>query len=97
VVLGTGGLGIIAMGATTSGIELRSDPDWEETAVEFQVDCQRRENRVQVAIRRAIIPLSELQSRSLVADLYRRRETVTWLTSEQYEVITSLSEVLAAT
>jgi len=93
-VLGTRGIGLVAVGQTTTGVESRSDPDWRQVALEFQEECCTPANRVCVSVRRVSVPLAGLKARAEVADLYRRRETATWLSATEHQV---LRELIAAT
>ena len=90
IVLGTRGLGVVAWGETLTGIEFRSDPDWQDVAPDFQSECRRSENRVCVNIRRTRISLEDLRNEPSVATLHTRRETATWLDSGQYETLRSM-------
>jgi len=85
IVLGTNNLGVVACGMTSSSVECRPDPDWEESPLEFQLEGQNSINRVCVKIKRVNVPLSVIRARPCIANLYRTRETTTWLTEEQYQ------------
>lgn len=92
VVLGTSGLGVVARGETTTGVEFRPDPDWRDVAPKFQHEYKQPENRICVSIRRASVPLEALQIQSSVSMLHNRRQTASWLHSEQYNALKSLME-----
>jgi len=92
IVLGTGGLGVVASGKTSSNIEFRSDPDWQDASQEYQEECKQTENRVCVKIRRVSVALTELKKQPNIAKLDRRRKTTTWIASEQYQAIKELIE-----
>lgn len=92
VVLGTDNLGVIACGETSSCVERRPDPDWEESPLEYQPEGEKAKNRVCVKIRRVKVPLIAIKERPSIANLYRTvRETTTWLTEEQYQEFFNLS------
>jgi hypothetical protein len=85
VVLGTDGLGVVAWGKTSTYVEFRPDPDWQQSPPEHQPDLQAPENRVCVKIKRVQIPFHLVQATSSIANLHRTaRETTTWLTEEQF-------------
>lgn len=91
VVLGTDNLGVVAYGETSSCLEWRPDPDWEESPLEFQSGSKKNMNRVCVKIRRVKVPLSAIQEQPSIANLYRTaRETTTWLSEEQFQEFSNL-------
>ena len=91
VVLGTGGLGVVAWGETSTSVEFRPDPDWQESPPEHQVENMEPANRVCVKIRRVGIPLSAVQTMRSIANLSKTaRETATWLTQGQYQEFAGL-------
>jgi len=91
VVLGTNGLGVVALGETSSKVCCIPDPDWPEVSDDFKEECRAAMNRVQVMLRRASIALSELHARPMVANLYLRREKATWITAAQYDILNQLT------
>ena len=91
VVLGTDNLGVVAFGETSSCVEWRPDPDWEESPLEYQPEGIKAKNRVCVKVRRVSVPLSAIQEQPRIANLYRTvRETTTWLTEEQFHEFSNL-------
>lgn len=90
IVLGTDGLGVVACGRTSSGVEVRADPGWQEVSAEDQSDCLTPQNRVCVKLRRVHVSLAELKSQPMTADLHHRRETATWLSADQYQIVSRL-------
>jgi hypothetical protein len=90
VVLGTHELGILAKGETGTGIEFRSDPDWDQASQGWQEEYKRPCNRVCVKVKGVKVPLAELNKYPTLEGLHKRRETTTWLNSEQYYEIISL-------
>jgi hypothetical protein len=97
IVLGTGGIGVVACGKTSTGVEVRADPDWREAGTEEdQADCRTPKNRVCVKIRRVYVSLAELKSQPFTADLHHRRQTATWLNVDQYQVLSRLINAAGA-
>lgn len=93
VVLGTNNLGVVAVGMTSSNVEFCSDPDWEESPPEHQLEGKESKNRVCVKIKRVDVTLRAVQDCPSIAILYRTaRETTTWLTEEQYQDFFDLIE-----
>lgn len=91
VVLGTRNLGVIACGETSSSVEWRSDPDWKESPLEYQVEGKKAKNRVCVNIKRIQVELHKVKAQPRISNLYRSaRETTTWLTEEQYQEFVDL-------
>src|SRR6188508_784807 len=92
VVLGTKGLGVIATGKTSSGVELRSDPDYSEVAPELQEDYRSVQKRFSVRLEPACIELETLKKLADTAELYRRRETSTPLSVQEHAALQDLIE-----
>lgn len=93
IVLGTGKLGILATGETTSAAEFRADPDWAEVALDKQAESKRATYRVQIQIRAldTQIMVEHLKRNPMIARLPNvARETITWLPSDQYNALLSL-------
>ena len=89
-VLGTGGLGLVAYGETSSKVERIPDPDYKEAPPEKQEEYKLPENRVCADIKKISIPLTEINQHPALKELHTRRETTTWLTEEQHEILKSL-------
>jgi hypothetical protein len=92
IVLGTSGLGVVASGTTSGGVEYQSDPDWQQAGADFQEEYKRPQNRVPVKIRRKNVSLEKLQDCTATAELHRRRETATWLDPDQYQALCGLMQ-----
>lgn len=93
IVLGTNGLGIVAVGETASSVEHTEDPDWKTVAPEFQAIYKRKENRVRASLRRQNIPLSTLKRNEVLGELHRTaRETTTWLDDLKYKELKRILE-----
>ena len=93
VVLGTSGMGILAIGETASAVEFRADPDWAEAAPADQAECKEPRSRVRIRMQGLAAPVSveEIEADPAVARLPKvARETITWLKSDEYTVLMSL-------
>jgi hypothetical protein len=91
VVLGTHGLGIVAYGTTTSAVEFREDPDWIEVSPELQHGYKQKENRISVQLQRVTVPLKPITRIESISTLHKTaRETITWLSEEQYTNLLTL-------
>jgi hypothetical protein len=91
IILGTGTLGLVGHGETFSAVQTRSDPNWHLAPKEHQDWYKQSENRVEVRITVAACPLGRVRSNSVIDRIRRtRRETTTWLTSEQYREFRSM-------
>ncbi|MDP3329444.1 hypothetical protein [Parvibaculum sp.] len=91
IILGTGSLGLVGYGKTISAVHTKSDPNWHLAPKEHQDWYKQSESRVEVRIVIARCPLERLISNSVVDHIRRtRRETATWLTSEQYREFRSM-------
>lgn len=93
IVLGTDGMGILATGESVTGAQFRADPDWAEASLSDQADSKEPRNRVQLRLRGLAVPIpaEDIETDSSVAPLPKRaRETVTWLSSEEYGALMTL-------
>src|SRR5258708_2531728 len=93
VVLGTDGMGILAVGETASAVEFRADPDWAEAAPSDQADCKEPRDRVRIRMQGLAtpVPIEKVEADQTVARLPKvARETITWLGSDDYGVLMSL-------
>jgi len=96
-VLATGGLGLVATGEAATGIERRSDPDWQEVAEEFQAEYREPKNRLGVNLQQTAVALAQLEDREELRGLHRRRETATWLSREQRQALREIVAVSLGT
>ncbi len=93
VVLGTGGMGILATGETASAAEFRADPDWAEAAPEEQAECKEPRDRVCIRMKglTAPVPIEEIEANPDIARLPKvARESITWLKSHEHTALMSL-------
>ena len=93
VVLGTNGLGVVAVGETSDGISACEDQDWSQVTEEVQEEYKTVMNRIPVRIRRVHVQLEELKSRPAIAKLHWRRQTATPLSVLEYEALEELIPV----
>ena len=89
-VLGTDNLGLVAYGKTSSNVEHISDPDYKEAPPEKWEEYKLPENRVRADIKRISVSQTEINKHAALQGLHTRRETTTWLTEEQHEILNSL-------
>ncbi|HEX5150582.1 MAG TPA: hypothetical protein VFW07_04005 [Parafilimonas sp.] len=89
-VLGTRNLGLVAYGKTSSNVERIHDPDYKEAPPQKQEEYKLPENRVCADIKRISIPLAKISAYPALTELHTRRETTTWLDSEQASLLEEL-------
>jgi hypothetical protein len=93
VVLGTDGMGVLAVGETASGVEFRADPDWAEASLSEQPEGKAPRNRVRIRMQglAVSVPAKDLETNLTVARLPKRaRETITWLKSDEHATLMDL-------
>jgi hypothetical protein len=93
VVLGTSGMGLLAIGETVSAVEFRTDPDWVEAAPLEQAEGKEPRNRVRIRMQGLAvpIPIEDIEANPTVARLSKAaREAITWLKSDEYAALISL-------
>jgi hypothetical protein len=93
VVLGTGGMGILATGETASGAEFRADPDWAQAAPSEQEECREPRNRVRIRMQGlpTPVPIEDIEADPNIARSPKgARETITWLKSDEHAALMSL-------
>lgn len=92
VVLGTHPLGILAFGETASGAEFRPDPDWAKLPASVQADAKKPDNRVRIRMQGLAVPVTRdaIKADPAAAMLLKRRETITWLTSDEHASLMAL-------
>ena len=91
VVLGTQGLGIVAVGETASHVQDLLDPDANLAPPTRRRRYSDVRRRVRVRVMQVRVSIAKVQAHPVTADLPRfRRETTTWLNKSQYDALISL-------
>lgn len=93
VVLGTSGMGILAIGETASAAEFRADPDRAEADPSEQAEFKEPRNRVCIRLKglAAPVPVEDAEANPDTARLPKAaRETITWLKSHEHAVLMSV-------
>lgn len=94
IILGTGEIGIVGDGETTTRVEFRPDPYAYESGPSVKEEYERPENRVRIRIGLKRVPI-DLIKKNQVADRLRRtrRETTTWLSFADYQALRQLIDL----